>query len=87
MNIGNRGPKQALWALLLLAFALAACSTAHDEVTGSTTNSTSDLMPARQTHDQKVIVTPSTNLSNNEQVELRVTGFGIGGKVLAIRVC
>ena len=39
------------------------------------------LVPALQTHDPMVIVSPSTNLANGEKVEVRVTGFGVGGKV------
>ena len=40
-----------------------------------------ELVPSLQTHDPMVIVTPSNNLSNGQQVEVRVTGFGLGGKV------
>ena len=36
--------------------------------------------PALQTHTPKVIVTPSTDLTNGETVEVSVTGFGVGGK-------
>ena len=39
------------------------------------------LVPALRTHDPMVFVTPSNNLSNGQQVEVRMTGFGIGGKV------
>ena len=41
----------------------------------------SELVPALQTHNPMVTVSPSTNLTNGQQVEVRVTGFGIGGKV------
>jgi len=41
----------------------------------------SELIPALQTHNPMVTVSPSTNLINGERVEVRVTGFGIGGKV------
>lgn len=47
----------------------------------TTTASASGLVPALQTHDPMVIVTPSNKLSNGQQVEVRVTGFGLGGKV------
>jgi len=45
------------------------------------TNPSSGLVPALQTHNPTVTVSPSTNLTNGEQVSVRVTGFGIGGKV------
>ena len=41
---------------------------------------TSTVVPALQTHNPKVAVTPSTNLTNGEMVEVEVTGFGVGGK-------
>ena len=41
----------------------------------------SGLVPALQTHDPSVIVTPPDHLTNGQQVNVRVTGFGIGGKV------
>lgn len=43
--------------------------------TGTTTP-----VPALQVHTPKVLVTPSTNLTNGEMVEVSVTGFGKGGK-------
>lgn len=41
----------------------------------------SGLVPALQTHNPMVIVTPSSGLTNGQQVDVHVTGFGIGGKV------
>ncbi len=38
------------------------------------------LAPALRTHTPKVIVTPSTNLTTGEMVEVSVTGFGMEGK-------
>ena len=46
----------------------------------TTTTSASGLVPALQTHNPTVTVTPSTNLIDGQQVEVTVTGFGQGGK-------
>ncbi len=42
--------------------------------------SESSIVPALQTHNPKVVVTPSTNLVDGEKVKVTITGFGIGGK-------
>ena len=47
----------------------------------STPPLSSGLVPALQTHDPTVTVTPSSRLINGQKVTVRVTGFGIGGKV------
>lgn len=38
------------------------------------------LVPALQTHNPKVLVTPSANLTQGQQIRVSVTGFGVGGK-------
>lgn len=38
------------------------------------------LVPALQTHDPKVFVTPSVNLRQGQLIRVSVTGFGVGGK-------
>jgi len=37
-------------------------------------------VPALQTHTPRVVVTPSTDLTNGQTVKVSVTGFGAGGK-------
>jgi hypothetical protein len=49
------------------------------QITTSTPTPTG-VAPALQTHTPKVIVTPSTDLTNGETVEVSVTGFGVEGK-------
>jgi hypothetical protein len=46
----------------------------------TTTTSASGLVPALQTNNPTVTVTPSSNLVDGQQVHVTVTGFGQGGK-------
>ncbi len=41
---------------------------------------TTSVVPALQSHNPKVVVTPSSGLANGEKVKVTVTGFGKGGK-------
>ncbi len=56
------------------------CPAVKLQPTTTSTPTPTGLAPALQTHTPKVIVTPSTNLTNGETVEVAVTGFGVGGK-------
>lgn len=83
--------KQRTQILILTIFALpvllSSCSsnglaspTTSAAVNPTTTTSKSGLVPALQTHNPKVTVTPSRNLSNGQKVTVSVVGFGSGGK-------
>jgi hypothetical protein len=41
----------------------------------------SSLVPALQTHNPRVVVTPATGLHDGQTVDVRFSGFGVGGKV------
>jgi len=47
----------------------------------STATSSTEPVPALQTHNPTVTVAPATGLFDNQDVLVTVTGFGIGGKV------
>ncbi|MCL5076669.1 MAG: neocarzinostatin apoprotein domain-containing protein [Actinobacteria bacterium] len=73
---------------LLMVVGLAALATGCESVSNPLPRSSSaqlqkvatTLVPALQTHDPKVLVTPSVNLRQGQQVRVSVTGFGVGGK-------
>jgi len=46
------------------------------------TSTSEALVPALTVVNPTVAVSPSTNLKDGQVVEVRVTGFGVGGKVL-----
>jgi hypothetical protein len=66
----------ALWAIVCLTLSLGACG--GNPSTGTSTTTSTSL--ARVTTPQ-VTVTPSAGLTGGQQVQVRVTGFGVGGKV------
>lgn len=73
---------------MLMAVGIAALATGCRSVSNPLPRSSSPqpqkvvttLVPALQTHDPKVLVTPSVNLRQGQQVRVSVTGFGVGGK-------
>jgi hypothetical protein len=56
----------------VLAAIVAACGVLSDE---------GPLVPALTVDHPRVIVVPSDHLSDGQVIEVRVTGFGVGGKV------
>ena len=56
------------------------CESPKVPSTTTTTTSASGVVPALQTHNPTVTVTPSSNLVDGQQVRVTVTGFGQGGK-------
>ncbi len=71
--------------LLLLTLAAAGCASppASAAPTSTETPSPSDeeVVPALTVDDPTVTVVPATNLRDGQTVEVRITGFGVGGKV------
>lgn len=69
------------------ATVMTACGSVSSQPSSTTTPTTTSVsaasgsvVPALQTHNPKVVVTPSTNLVDGEKVKVTVTGFGEGGK-------
>lgn len=67
---------------------MTACGSASSQPSGGTTPtmsvppvSESSAVPALQTHNPKVVVSPSANLVDGEKVQVTVTGFGAEGKL------
>ncbi len=56
------------------------CTGVKRQPTTTSTPAPTGPAPALRTHTPTVIVTPSTNLTGGETVEVAVTGFGVGGK-------